>query len=166
MFGMIPLPYKLLAGVALIVGVFIFGYMKGSAVAETRIAEFAAKESKAALELEKESAKISTRVVTQYVDKIRVIKEKEYVYRDIIKDSVPSQYDLSSGWVYTHDISASAGDADPARASDETPSGIKDNKALETIAGNYAICQANAEQLTALQAWIRENKAKVEAKNK
>lgn len=166
MFGMIPLPYKLLAGAALIVGVFIFGYMKGSAVAETRIAEFAAKESKAALELEKESAKISTRVVTQYVDKVRVIKEKEYVYRDIIKDSVPSQYDLSSGWVYTHDISASAGDADPARASDETPSGIKDNKALETIAGNYAICQANAEQLTALQAWIRENKAKVEAKNK
>jgi hypothetical protein len=69
---------------------------------------------------------------------------------------------MSSGWVYTHDLSASAGDADPTRASDESPSGIKDNTALLTIIGNYANCQANAEQLRQLQQWIIQNKAAVD----
>ena len=160
---MIPLPYKLLAIGAALVGVFIFGYMKGSAYAEAELARFSAEKSAQVAELEKKNTEISTQVVTEYVDRVNTIREKEYVYRDIVKESVPAQYDMSNGWVYTHDLSATSGDADPARASDASPSGIKDNTTLLTIISNYATCQSNAEQLKQLQQWIIQNKEAVDA---
>jgi len=163
MFGMIPLPYKLLAGVALILGVFVFGYMKGSAHAELELQRFAAKASAQVAELEKKNSEISNNVVTEYVDRTNTIREKEYVYVDAAKDTVPSQSVMSNGWVFTHDISASASDADATRSSDASPSGIKDTDALVGIIRNYAICQSNSVQLAELQRWINENKAAVDA---
>jgi hypothetical protein len=64
--------------------------------------------------------------------------------------------------VYTHDISATSGDADASRASDASSSGIKDNTALISVISNYAICQRNQIQLIELQKWIIENKAAVD----
>jgi hypothetical protein len=137
--------------------------MKGSAYAEAELARFSAEKSAQVAELEKQNSAISTQVVTEYVDRVNTIREKEYVYRDIVKDSVPAQYDLSNGWVYTHDLSATSGNADATRASDASPSGIKDNSALLTIISNYATCQSNAEQLRQLQQWIIQNKDAVDA---
>jgi hypothetical protein len=166
MFGMIPLPYKLLAGAALILGVFVYGYMKGSAYAEAELQRFAAKASAQVAELEKKNSEISNNVVTEYVDRTNTIREKEYVYVDAAKNTVPSQSVMSNGWVFTHDISASASDADATRSSDASPSGIKDTDALIGIIRNYAICQSNSVQLTELQRWINENKAAVDELNK
>ena len=163
MLRMIPLPYKLLAGVALILGVFVYGYMKGSAHAELELQRFAAKNATLTAEMEKKNSEISTEVVTQYVDRVNTIREKEYVYRDIAKTVVPSQSVLSNGWVFTHDISATGSDADATRSSDASPSGIKDTDALVGIIRNYAICQSNSVQLTELQRWINENKEAVDA---
>lgn len=162
MLGMIPLPYKLLAGAALIIGVFFYGYMKGSAYAEAELARFAAKHAEQVAELEKKNQEISNKVVTEYVDRTNTIREKEYVYRDVAQNTVPSQSVMSNGWVYTHDISATSGDADASRASDASPSGITDTTALVGIIGNYSRCQQNAQQLISLQQWILENKAAVE----
>jgi hypothetical protein len=166
MFGMIPLPYKLLAIGAALIGVFVFGYMKGSAYAEAELQRFAAKASAQVAELEKKNSEISNNVVTEYVDRTNTIREKEYVYVDAAKDIVPSQSVMSNGWVFTHDISASASDADATRSSDASPSGIKDTDALIGIIRNYAICQSNSVQLTELQRWINENKAAVDELNK
>ena len=163
MLGMIPLPYKLLAGAALLAGVFFYGYMKGSAYAEAELARFSAEKSAQVAELEKKNTEISNRVVTEYIDRTNTIREKEYVYLDATKNSVPTQHSMSNGWVYTHDASATSGDADSARASDASPSGISDTTALLTIIGNYANCQTNAEQLRQLQQWIIQNKATVDA---
>jgi len=166
MFGMIPLPYKLLAGAALILGVFVFGYMKGSAYADAELQRFAAKNATLTADMEKKNSEISTEVVTQYVDRTNTIKEKEYVYRDIVKESVPTQHVMSNGWVFTHDISATSSDADAARTSDASPSGITDTTALLAIIGNYSRCQQNAVQLTELQRWINENKTAIDELNK
>ena len=165
MFGMIPLPYKLLAGAALIIGVFFYGYMKGSAYAEAELQRFAAKASTQVAELEKKNAEISNNVVTEYVDRTNTIREKEYVYIDTAKNIVPSQSVMSNGWVFTHDSSATASDADPTRASDATPSGITDTTALVGIITNYSRCQQNAQQLIALQKWITDNKTEVDRIN-
>ena len=162
MFGMIPLPYKLLAIGAALVGVFVFGYMKGSAYAEAELARFSAEKSEQVAELERQNSAISTQVVTEYVDRVNTIREKEYVYRDIAQTVVPSQFTMSNGWVYTHDASARADNADPARASDATPSGVADTAALVGIIGNYSRCQQNAEQLRQLQQWIILNKEAVD----
>lgn len=162
MFGLIPLPYKLLAAAALLIGVFFYGYMKGSAHSEAELAKFAAKKAEQISALEKKNAEISNKVITEYVDRTNTIREKEYVYLDQAKNNVPAQSNLSNGWVYTHDISATSGDADPTRASDASSSGIKDNTALLTVISNYAICQRNQVQLIELQKWIIENKAAVD----
>jgi hypothetical protein len=162
MFGMIPLPYKLLAGVALILGVFVFGYMKGSAYADAELARFSAKKSEQIAVLEKKNAEISGKVVTEYVDRTNIIKEKEYVYRDIATKVVPAQHDLSNGWVFAHDASATSSDADPTRSSDASPSGIKDNEALLTIFNNYSRCMQNSQQLVSLQQWINDNKLAID----
>jgi hypothetical protein len=163
MFGMIPLPYKLLAGAALLAGVFFYGYTKGSAHAEAELARFSAEKSAQVVELEKKNTEISNNVVTEYVDRTNTIREKEYVYLDAAKNSVPSQHVMSNGWVYTHDLSATSGDADSTRASDASPSGITDTTALVGIITNYSRCQQNAEQLRQLQQWISQNKAAVDA---
>ena len=165
MLSMIPFPYKLIAIVALIVGVFFYGYTKGSAYAEAELARFAAEKSKQIAELEKQNSAISTQVVTEYVDRVNTIREKEYVYRDVAQNDVPSQYIMSNGWVYTHDISATTGNADSTRASDASPSGVADNTALLTIISNYSTCQQNTEQLRQLQQWIIENKDAVDRLN-
>ena len=165
MFGMIPLPYKLLAGAALIIGVFFYGYMKGSAYAEAELQMFAAKASTQVAELEKKNAEISNNVVTEYVDRTNTIREKEYVYIDTAKNIVPSQSVMSNGWVFTHDSSATASDADPTRASDASSSGITDTTALVGIITNYSRCQQNAQQLIALQKWITDNKTEVDRIN-
>jgi len=163
---MIPLPYKLLAIAAAFIGVFVYGYMKGSAYAEVELQRFAAKNATLTADMEKKNSEISTEVVTQYVDRTNTIKEKEYVYRDIVKESVPTQHVMSNGWVFTHDISATSSDADATRTSDASPSGITDTTALLAIIGNYSRCQQNAVQLTELQRWINENKTAIDELNK
>jgi hypothetical protein len=163
MLGMIPLPYKLLAGAALMAGIFVFGYMKGSAYAEAELARFSAQKSEQIAELERKNSAISTEVVTEYVDRTNTIREKEYVYLDAAKNTVPSQHVMSNGWVYTHDLSATSGDADATRSSDASPSGIADTTALVGIITNYSRCQQNAEQLRQLQQWIIQNKEAVDA---
>lgn len=165
MLSMIPLPYKLLAGAAMLAGVFFYGYMKGSAYAEAELARFSARAAEQVAELERENLEISNRVQVEYVDRVQTIREKEYVYVDTAQNTVAGQYDLSNGWVHTHDASAANDDADPTRAADESPSGIIDNQALITIARNYAKCEANAEQLRQLQQWITDNKAAVDKAN-
>jgi hypothetical protein len=144
-------------------GIFVFGYMKGSAYAEAELARFSAQKSEQIAELERKNSAISTEVVTEYVDRVNTIREKEYVYRDVVKDSVPTQHDMSNGWVYTHDLSATSGDADATRSSDASPSGIADTTALVGIITNYSRCQQNAEQLRQLQQWIIQNKEAVDA---
>jgi hypothetical protein len=163
MLGMIPLPYKLLAGAALMAGIFVFGYMKGSAYAEAELARYSAQKSEQIAELERKNSAISTEVVTEYVDRTNTIREKEYVYLDAAKNTVPSQHVMSNGWVYTHDLSATSGDADATRSSDASPSGIADTTALVGIITNYSRCQQNAEQLRQLQQWIIQNKEAVDA---
>jgi hypothetical protein len=165
MLGMIPLPYKLLAIGAALAGVFVFGYMKGSAYAEAELARFSAQKSEQIAELERKNSAISAEVVTEYVDRVNTIREKEYVYLDAAKNTVPSQHVMSNGWVYTHDLSATSGDADATRSSDASPSGIADTTALVGIITNYSRCQQNAEQLRQLQQWIIQNKEAVDKLN-
>jgi len=165
MFSFIPLPYRILALVLILAGTLALGYSKGLEKSKLEIAKFEAQANAKIAELEKKNSEISNKVVTEYVDKVRTVKEKEYVYREQATNNVASQFDLSNGWVYLHDSSAKALPAVPALSSDATSSGIKDNQALGTIVGNYSVCYQNAEQLKALQKWILDTKALVDKEN-
>jgi hypothetical protein len=165
MFSFIPLPYKILIIVFLLAGAVSVGYVKGLEKSKQVIAEYQAKANAKIAGLEKKNNEISNTVVTEYVDKIRTVKEKEYVYRDQAQNVVVAQSDMSNGWVYLHDSSAKGLPAVPARSADETSSGIKDNVALGTIVANYSVCIQNSNQLAGLQRWINDTKAAVDKAN-
>lgn len=154
----IPTPYKIIGVAVLVISCTFAGYNHAKKIykqqCENRMLTFQNQLKDLKIELQKEQENIKETIVVEYVDRVKTIREKEYVYVTQIETIVPSQCDLSSGWVHMHDASASGGDADTAGASDETPSGVKDNQALSVVAQNYSLCQQNAEQLRSLQEWI------------
>ena len=179
--SLVPPQYKLAAyilAVLLVVAIlFGGGYKVGHTFAtnhytaiiaemERDAAQLEADKAKLQGDLEKEIANIKIQVVTKYIDRIKVIKEKEYVYRDQAINVVPDRTDLSNGWVSVHDAAAAGNpDADSTRAADATPSGVKANQALAVVTDNYSACHENAEQLTALQEYVREVQKVVDKAN-
>lgn len=149
-------------------GAFGYGFRKGNERAEVEINKYANQVESLKIELEKEQNNIKEKIVTQFVDKVKVVKEKEYVLQQQAADNVPAQHDMSNGWVYIHNNSTGATDgvSDPTRAADGSPSGIKDNEALLTIISNYSACLQNAQQLIGLQNWVTQTKQSIEDKNK
>jgi hypothetical protein len=138
--------------------------MKGSAHAEVELANYKASAEQQISALKTENTKISDNVVTEFVDRTNVIREKEVIYREAAGKMQP-QYDLSNGWIHLHDAAARLANPDMQMASDSSPSGVMDNTALAVVMSNYAICKQNSEQLTSLQRWITDNQAAVNAVN-
>jgi hypothetical protein len=165
MFGMIPLPVKLMAIIFIVLGAAGWGYMKGSAHAEIELANFQAKAEKQISELKSENAKISDNVTTEFVDRTNTIHEKEIVYRDKLVNLGAGTNDLSNAWIELHDSAARLADPDAQLASDKSPSGIMDNAALAVVLSNYRVCHENKQQLISLQSWITQNKAAIDAAN-
>jgi hypothetical protein len=169
--NLIPPQYRLAAYIVaavLIVGaLFGGGYKTGHTFASNHYTAIIAKMEADAAKLETEKAELQTklvaeianvkeRIVTKYVDRVKVITKKEYIYREQATNNVPDRTELSNGWVSLHDDAATGRDADSTRSSDATGSGIAANQALARVTENYAACHANAEQLTSLQEYVRE----------
>jgi len=164
-FSLIPIQYKILAILLVMCAIFAYGFEKGNAKADEKLRQFEIDNKTLQLELEKEQNNIKEKIVTQYVDKIKIVKEKEYVFLNQATNNVPAQFNLSNGWIWLHDASAQNGIPDATRSSDGTPSDIKDNQALTTIISNYAICHQTRQQLTDLQRSITETKKLVDSEN-
>lgn len=164
MFGMIPFPVKIMALLFIVLGAAGWGYMKGSAHAEIELANYQASAQKQISDLQKQNADISGHVVTEYVDRVNTIHDKETVYRDRLVNLGEGQ-NLSNGWIELHDAAARLADPDAQLASDKSPSGVMDNAALAVVISNYAVCHENKQQLISLQKWITDNRAAIEAAN-
>ena len=163
---LIPLPYKILAMVLIVGGAFAAGYKKGTDQGEVMIQKAANEAEELAIALKKEQAMIREVVKVEYVDKITKIKEKETKIIEAAASSVPGQYDLSNGWVHTHNAAASPKiDLDMEQAADPSSSFVRDNVALQTISENYSICLQNAQQLTSLQKYLLDVNAAIDKEN-
>jgi len=172
----IPPQYKMLAyGIAAVL-VFSAGMWKGYSwaankyqakivVMEVEREQFVMQKQELANRLLVSLDAVKEVIVTKYVDRVKVIKEKEYVYNKQAINNVPNQFELSNGWVYLHDSSARGDPADPARSSDATPSGVADNQALAIIVSNNSAALQNAEQLRAVLEIVRETNRVVEEAN-
>ena len=164
MFGMIPFPVKIMAIIFIVLGAAGWGYMKGSAHAEIELANYQAKAEKQISVLKTENIRISDNVVTEYVDRVNTIHDKEIIYKTATGKMEP-QHDMSNGWVELHDAAARLANPDAILASDKSPSGVMDNSALAVVISNYAIAHENKQQLISLQKWITDNKAAIDAAN-
>ena len=67
---------------------------------------------------------------------------------------------INRGFVRLHDAAAAGELPEPAREADAATAGIALSAVARTVAANYQSCHENAEQLRALQAWVREMREK------
>ena len=105
-------------------------------------------------------AQATVKVVTQYVDRVRVVREKGETIIKEVPVYVPVQADaacsINRGFVRLHDAAATGELPEPARDADATAAGIALSAVAGTVAANYQSCHENAEQLRALQEWVGE----------
>lgn len=140
-------------------------YNRGLNEAAVEITAFKAKVKDLNSRLTLAQSKVTTEVVTEYLTDTVVRERIVYRNRDVIIDRVPEQYTLSQGWVDAHDASARGIEIEAEIAANSFASGYTDREALEQINANYAICQANLAQLTALQSWVTQIQETTNATN-
>jgi hypothetical protein len=157
-FAAIPLPWKILGALAAVVSIYGAGYYGGYSGEHKKFEAYKVDQQIADLKVEakfNEELRVrSDKLMTDYNANLAQIINRGSINVTTAREVVPHQYDLSNGWISLHDRSARAQPIDPTAAADATSSGIGDNSALATVVNNYARCDLNAKQLTALQTWI------------
>jgi len=105
--------------------------------------------------------KDSERIVTQYVDRVQIVREKGQTIVRKVPLYVPASADAAcivpAGFVRLHDAAATSAMPDAPGAADAQASGVALSTVASTVTDNYTTCHATAEQLTALQDWVRIN---------
>ncbi len=122
-----------------------------------------AKVADAKLEMAKKdtaSAEASTKVVTKYVTKIEVVKEKgDAIIKEVpiyVTKDADSKCVIPNGFVLLHDSASRNEVPDSTRGVDAGASEVKLSGVATTVTENYTTYHKVAEQLRSLQEWIKE----------
>ncbi len=155
---MIPWAYRLLALTVLGVALVGFGWIKGASHVQARWDAAVQQQTLRAATVRQKQAEATVKVVTQYVDRVRIVREKGATIIKEVPVYVPVQADaactINRGFVRLHDAAAAGELPEPARDADAAAAGIALSAVAGTVAANYQTCHENAEQLRALQAWV------------
>ena len=161
---LIPWPYRLLALAAFGVALLGFGWIKGAEHVQAKWDADVQQETLHAATVRQKQAETTVKVVTEYVDRVRVVREKGDTIIKEVPVYVPVQADaactINRGFVRLHDAAAAGELPEPARDADAAAAGIALSAVAGTVAANYQTCHENAEQLRALQVWITETAPK------
>lgn len=152
--GKYAIPIQLLSFVTLLISIFLCGGLANEASWQLKVAKTNAEIA----ELKAKSEKVSTKVVTKYIDRIQVVKEKGNEIVKYVNKESDSKCELPNSFVVLHDAAAKNELPDPARASNAGASDVKLSRATTTIVENYGTCWEIREQLKALQEWVSEQK--------
>ncbi len=132
-------------------------YNAGQADVQTKWDESIARGKAEVERLTKEAGKVTVRVETKYVDRVKTIREKgETIVQKVpvyISSDLP---ELPGAWRVYHDAAATNTVPGASREADAAPVAPVD--AAATVAANYTQCLAVAEQLTGLQEWVNEQR--------
>ena len=158
--SLIPWPYRLLALVVLGVALIGFGWIKGAGHVQAKWDAAVQQQTLQVATARQKQAEATVKVVTQYVDRVRIVREKGDTIIKEVPVYVPVQADaactINRGFVRLHDAAAAGELPEPARNADAASAGIALSAVAGTVATNYQTCHENAEQLRALQVWINE----------
>lgn len=158
MFGIIPLPYKLLAIVLSAIAIAFGSYLYGKKVNELKWVAKAAEMTARIAELEAQGQIETVKVITKYVTKIVEVEKHGQEIQSQIPTYVTSNDNarcvINTGFVRIHNSAAGEEIPDTSGVTNETPSGVALSTVASTVAGNYTSCRANAEQLKSLQEWV------------
>jgi hypothetical protein len=158
--SVISWPYRLLVVAALALVLVGFGWVKGAGHVQAQWDAAVQQQAMQATAVREEQAQATVKVVTQYVDRVRVVREKGDTIIKEVPVYVPLQADaactINRGFVRLHDAAAAGALPEPARDTDAAAGGIALSAVAGTVATNYQTCHETAEQLRALQTWVRE----------
>lgn len=112
------------------------------------------------LQGELKQARMSERVIIRYVDRVRVVREVGATITREIPIHVTAKADAACpvpvGFVRVHDSAAQGVPiGQPAGNPDAPVPGLALSAVAATVAGNYTACHETAQQLSALQDWLR-----------
>lgn len=162
----IPQPYRLLAlaglaGLALAglaLAMVVFGWVKGASHVQAKWDAATQQQSLRIAAAEKAQAEATVQVVTQYVDRVNVVRQAgETLIKEIpiyVTPQADSACIVPRGFVRLHDAAATGVAPEPAGDADAAAAGVELSAVAGTVASNYTACRENAEQLMALQAWV------------
>jgi len=157
---LIPWLYRLLVLPALVVALVGFGWIKGAGHVQAQWDTTVQQQTLQAASARQRQAEATVKVITVYVDRIRIVREKGETIIKEVPVYVPVQADatctINRGFVRLHDAAAAGELPEPARDADEAAAEIALSAVAGTVTANYQACHENAEQLKALQTWVRE----------
>ena len=159
-------PYRLLALIALAIALLGFGWVKGGAHVQAQWDAAIQQKSVQVGARRQKQAEVTVKVVTQYVDRVRVVREKGDTLIKEVPVYVPVEADtactIHRGFVRLHDAAAAGELPGPAGDTDAAAAGVALSAVAGTVVDNYQTCHENAEQLRALQAWVSGMRAAAE----
>ena len=158
--SLISWPYRWLALVLLAAALIGFGWIKGAGHVQAQWDTAVQNQTLQVAAIRERQAQATVNVVTQYVDRVRVVREKGDTITKEVPVYVPVQADaactINRGFVRLHDAAAAGELPEPAGDADAPAAGLALSAVAGTVAANYQTCHENAEQLRALQAWVSE----------
>jgi hypothetical protein len=158
--SVIPWPYRLLALAVLGLALVGFGWVKGAGHVHAQWDTAVQQQALQATAVREKQAQATGKVVTEYVDRIRVVREKGDTIIKEVPVYVPVQADaactINRGFVRLHDAAAAGELPEPARNTDAAAADIALSAVAGTVATNYQTCHETTEQLRALQTWVTE----------
>ena len=155
----------ILAGIIALVmavgGSYIYGHHAGEKNVQAKWDAAKKAQEAAVVSIEAKQDVVTTQVVTKYVDRVQTVQgatktiiKKVPTYVTVKDDAACT---IPNGFVSLHN--AAAEDSMQLPASSGTVNGqasaVKLSDVETTVAGNYGICHATAEQLIALQDWVK-----------
>lgn len=156
--SLIPWPYRWLALALAAAALIGFGWIKGAGHVQAQWDAAVHQQTLQAAAARERQAQATVKVVTQYVDRVRVVREKGDTIIKEVPVYVPAQADaactVNRGFVRLHDAAAAGELPTPAGDPDATASSIALSTVAGTVTANYQTCHETAEQLRALQEWI------------
>ena len=150
------------AAAALAIALIAFGYTKGADSVQADWDLAVAKDANATVRVVIKQGAVTERIVTRYIDRVRTIRETGETIIKEVPIYVPADSPaLPGGFRVLHDHAAAGTVPDPAGGAHAAP--VAAQAATATVTENYTACLANAEQLTNLQQWIRDQRALFDA---
>lgn len=153
------------ASVAVLAWVYVAGYASGKASEQDKAKTAEIKQLREAFEQGQALGTVRDVVVTEYVDRERIIyKTGKTITKEVpvyVTPAADAACTLTRGFVRLHDGAAANVLPGPSEPADADPAGIALSAATEVIADNYTTCHATRNELVSLQQWVRESHAKV-----
>ena len=146
---------KIASVVLMLLGIYFYGGYSTEMMWRERVAELQA-------EIDKKdnlSAIASKDIVIKYINKTKVIKEKgDVIIKEVpkyITEKSDAECTIPQSYIVLHNSASKNEVPDPTRGVDGSASGLKLSTTLETVVGNYVLYHETAEQLKALQEWVK-----------